>query len=277
MKRGQGFVLVTGFSLVVVATLATAACAVGANNTTDDAVDDASAAPVDRATPPKADTGVKPAEDATATTTEDAAADTAPVTPDSGIKDSGIKDSGSVDSGAADSGAVDSGPRTGCAALRINEVQVAGSASASDEFVEIFNTSTTDTVSTNGCKLVYRSTGNTSDIDCFSATISIAPLGYAVLGGTAFGGAATAKLSCSGLAGTGGQLAIFDGATIVESMAYGQISATPGKANFMQNGTSGPVPAVNQSIGRTPDGHDTHDTGADFILFTKPTPGTANQ
>ncbi len=153
-----------------------------------------------------------------------------------------------------------------CTSLFINEVQVAGG-TASDEFVELYNPGAACTFG--GWKLVYRASTGTSDGVMFQGNLTLAAAGFAVLGGTGFGGPKAGTLS-GGLAAAGGQLQLRDGADVArDSLGYGNASGA-----FVR-GAAAPVPPAGSSIARTPDGASTGDNAADFAIAT-PTPGATN-
>jgi hypothetical protein len=278
---------------VLVAAVSIGACAEG--DLIELPPNDAGVAPDRKVTPIRdtgaADTAVGPLDAATDTGTNprpDAGVDSGRV--DSGTDsgtDSGVADA-AADSGSSDAGAdssmadasSDAAVGAGCDSLRINEVQVAGPGGATDEFVELYNTSATVTVSTANCRLAYRSKAGVADVNCVSTVHSIAPGGFAVFASAGFPGAKTGALGCA-MAGTAGQLGLFVpgvGGALIDSMAYATvgdpITAVP---NFIR-GVKGPVltPAANSSVGRMPDGRDTQITFDDFKLFAAPTPGAAN-
>ena len=147
-------------------------------------------------------------------------------------------------------------------ALRINELQTAGSGGASDEFIELFSTCGAATLP-NGYELVYRSASGTSDVVLVTFTgQSISS--FFVCGQTSFSGTADVRYSAS-MAATGGGVALLDAA------GYG--SAT----NAFVRTTAAPAPASAQSIKRLPDGHDSGNNATDFTIAATPTPGAANQ
>jgi hypothetical protein len=155
----------------------------------------------------------------------------------------------------------------------VNEVKTAGTASASDEFIELVNAGTS-AVDISGWKVVSRSAAGTSDTTL--ATIpdgtSLAAGGFYLLGGSGYAGPPAADQSfASGLAGTGGAVAVKDASgTVVDAAGWG--TAT----NALVEGTAAAAPAAGSSIGRHPDGHDTNNNAADFTTSTTPTPRASN-
>jgi hypothetical protein len=74
------------------------------------------------------------------------------------------------------------------------------------------------------------------------------------------------------LAATGGGIGLFDPmGHRVDSVGYG--TAT----NSLVEGSPAPAPMPDQSIARSPDGHDTNSNSADFHTAATPTPGAANR
>ena len=164
----------------------------------------------------------------------------------------------------------------GDAAMSVNELMTGVTAAATDEFVEIANTGTA-AADLSGWKLVYRSAAGTSDVV------------LAVPDGTSL--AARPLLSVrrrrlrerpgggpgysTSIAATGGGVGIRDaGGNLVDSVGWG--TAT----NAFVEGTVAAAPATTDapgtSIGRIPDGDDTGDNAADFVVDDSPTPKGSN-
>jgi len=164
--------------------------------------------------------------------------------------------------------------------LVINELQTETTQSASEEFVEIYNPCTT-AVAVDGFKLGYRAATNTTPASSSdSSTLytfsgSLAAGAYFVVAGTSFGGTKNGTLS-SGLA-TSGSVALRDAAAaIVDSVAYGTVTA--GNA-FIETAAAPKPPSLASpggSIQRTPNGTDNNDNSHDFTTTTAATPGAAN-
>jgi predicted extracellular nuclease len=161
--------------------------------------------------------------------------------------------------------------------VRVNEVSTGTTASAADEFVELYNPGTS-ALDVSGWKVVYRSAAGTSDTTL--ATIptgtTIAAGGFYLLGGNAYAGTATPDLSFStGLAGTGGGVGIRDATgALDDSVGWG--TAT----NTLVEGSAAAAPpstaAPGSSIVRLPDGHDTDANASDFTITATATPKGAN-
>ena len=134
---------------------------------------------------------------------------------------------------------------------------------ASDEFVEIVNAGTT-AVAIGGWKIVYRSAAGTSDstLATIADGTTLAPGAFYLAGGSAYSGTPVADSSFTiGMAGTGGGVGIKDGTgALIDSVGYG--TAT----NAFVEGTVAAAPAAGESIGRSPDGHDTNANAADFSI-----------
>jgi hypothetical protein len=165
----------------------------------------------------------------------------------------------------------------GSADLKINEFMTGTTGSAADEFVEIFNAGTA-AADLSGYKLVYRSAAGTSDVSL--ATIpsgtTVAAGAYYLFGGGAYAGSPPPDQSFStGLASTGGGLALRDSSgTIVDSLGYGNA------VNAFVEGAPAPAPPATAPPGnsdvRLPDGHDTGNNSVDFSVTTTPTPRGPN-
>ena len=164
--------------------------------------------------------------------------------------------------------------------LVINEIQTQTTQSASEEFVEIYNPCTA-AITVDGYKLGYRAASNTmpaSSAD--SSTLytwsgSFAAGAYFVVGGSSFGGTKNGSLS-SGLAPSG-SVALRDATSaIVDSVAYGTVSA----GNAFIETAAAPLPPTlaspGGSIERLPNGTDTNDGSHDFATANTATPGAAN-
>ncbi len=155
----------------------------------------------------------------------------------------------------------------GTSSVRINEIQTATAASASDEFLELVNAGTTE-VDLGGWKVVYRSAAGTSDtiLAAIPTGTTLAAGAFYLLGGSGYAGAKTPDQSFStGLAGTGGAVGIRDGSgTLVDGAGWG--TAT----NALVEGTAAAAPPATASPGssliRLPDGHDTNSNAADLAV-----------
>jgi hypothetical protein len=166
---------------------------------------------------------------------------------------------------------------TSGAALRVNEFSTGTTASATDEFVELFNAGA-GPVALGGYKLVYRSGAGTSDIAL--ATIPdgtvLAPGAFYLFGGSGYAGVKAADQTFSqALAGTAGGVGVRDGSgKLIDSVGYG----TATNAFFETRPATAPpstAPPGSSDI-RLPDGRDTDDNGADFKVTANPTPGAPN-
>src|SRR5439155_8875090 len=160
----------------------------------------------------------------------------------------------------------------GVADLLINEVATRG-ASASDEWVEIYNPCAQDITSSG--TVMYRSSAATSDSSTVATlTNRVFPKqGYFLIANTGYSGAADIKSFVGGgLADDGGGVALRDGAMkIISSMAWGS-----GTDNKFQQGTPATAVTGSSSLARTPNGQNTKNDFKDFVLDSTPTPRAAN-
>jgi hypothetical protein len=163
------------------------------------------------------------------------------------------------------------------AALRVNEFSTGTTASATDEFVELFNAGSSP-APVGGYKLVYRSGAGTSDVGL--ATLPegtmLAPGAFYLFGGSGYTGAKPADQTFSaGLAGTAGGVGLRDATgKLVDSVGYGAATIA-----FVETHAAAAPPSTappGSSGIRLPDGHDTDDNSADFTVTGAPTPGAPN-
>ena len=164
--------------------------------------------------------------------------------------------------------------------LVINEIQTQTTQSASEEFVEIYNPCSS-AVAVDGFKLGYRAATNVNPASAsdsstlYSFTGSLAAGGYLVIAGSAFGGTKNGSLS-SGLAASGSVALRDAGGAIVDSVAYGTVTA----GNAFIETAAAPLPpslaSPGGSIERLPNGTDSNDGSHDFSTATTATPGAAN-
>ncbi len=173
--------------------------------------------------------------------------------------------------GAGDGGVV----TMGCPAAQhvvVNEVKTGSAASASDEFIELYNPCALD-VDLTGFSLVYRSAAGTTDVVVINLTKTITAGGWLLIAGPAYsnGGTPDQTYGTGRLAAAGGGVGIRDGAQLlVDSVGYG--TAT----NAFVEGAAAPAPANDQSIARTPNGTDSGNNQNDFAVATTPTPRASN-
>jgi len=163
------------------------------------------------------------------------------------------------------------------ATLRVSEFSTGTNASATDEFVELFNAGASS-AALSGYKLVYRSGAGTSDVAL--ATIPdgtmLAPGAFYLFGGSGYAGAKQADQTfSSALAATAGGIGLRDAdGKLVDSVGYG----TATNAFVETNPAAAPpstAPPGSSGI-RLPDGRDTDDNSADFTVTAAPTPGAPN-
>jgi Lamin Tail Domain len=182
--------------------------------------------------------------------------------------------SGTGGSGTGGSGAGGSG--SDCH-LVVNEIQTGSAATATDEFVELFNQCPAR-MDLTGFTLDYRSAANNSggaDIALliFPTASMVEPGGFVVIGGLGFPGPVAGRIVSGGLAAVGGAVAIRNPAGIVvDSVSYDILTT----ANFFTEGTPASNPPVGSSIGRSYSGTDTNNNSSDFKIELLSTPGAAN-
>jgi hypothetical protein len=162
---------------------------------------------------------------------------------------------------------------TQACALVLNEVQTGGAGGADDEFVEIHNPCAGAT-DLGGYTLAYRSAAGVTDqvLTTFAQGLLVPGQGLVVIGSTTYTGASDATFNGGHLAAAGGGLALRDanGATL-DSVGWG--TAT----NAFVESAVAPAPGVSQSIERIPNGFDSDDNSADFLVGGATTPGSPNQ
>ncbi len=156
--------------------------------------------------------------------------------------------------------------------LKINEVQTAGAAGATDEFVELYNPCS-GSVALAGGRLVYRSATTGSDTSTFAtfAGVSIPGHGYFVVANGAFSGTSNIKpFDAGGMAVPAGAVALKDSLdAIVDSVGWGTA------VNAFVEGHACGMPGTGESAARSSDGLDHDDNATDFKVGT-PSPGAAN-
>lgn len=161
----------------------------------------------------------------------------------------------------------------------ISELQVADAASASNEFVELYNPEA-EPLDLKNYRLEYHSASTTSDcaagwtVKSTIASGTIPGYGYFLFRSTGYSGA-TDQTFASGLASAGTiRLVGADGQT-ADTLAWGA-----GKCGV---GTSAPAPASGHSLERRPgaeletagNAYNTGDNAADFMLRSTPAPQTS--
>jgi hypothetical protein len=163
------------------------------------------------------------------------------------------------------------------ASVRVNEFSTGTTASATDEFVELFNAGASP-AALGGYKLVYRSGAGTSDIALGSIPdgTMLAPGAFYLFGGSGYAGAKPVDQTFSqALAGTAGGVAVRDGSgKLIDSVGYGTATNA-----FIETRPATAPPSTappGSSDIRLPDGRDTDDNGADFRITATPTPGAPN-
>ncbi len=159
--------------------------------------------------------------------------------------------------------------------VKINEVQTGGSASLSDEWIELYNPCAA-AVDLTGAKLTYRAATNVGASD----SSTVAPLtgnipagGYYLVANTNYSGAPTPNIkpfAGSGLLATGGAVGLRDSVgTLIDSVGWGSAN------NPFVEAAVAVAPAAGKSIARQPNGTDSNNNKNDFVQGT-PTPKAAN-
>jgi hypothetical protein len=156
--------------------------------------------------------------------------------------------------------------------LVLNEIQTGSVRGVDDEFVELYNPGACP-VPLDPYTLVYRSTSATIDhgVVWSEAGRAIAPGAFFVIAGAGYEGFADAQFPSSmALAAGGAGLALRLSGEIVSRVGWGDAT------NEFVAGVAAVAPAAGESIGRVPDGADTGNNSADFVVGV-PTPGAPNQ
>ena len=156
--------------------------------------------------------------------------------------------------------------------LVVGEV-VTGGTSASDEFVEIYNSAVTDR-DLGGLELVYvTSSGSTVTRKQTWTQLTLGAHRHLLIANSAGKWATGADgLYSSGFAATGGSLVLRTlGGSVVDALSWGDASSS-----FVE-GAAGPAPAANSSLERKPggalgNGMDTNDNLADTRIEPSPVP-----
>jgi hypothetical protein len=159
----------------------------------------------------------------------------------------------------------------------ISELETGTSASAGQEFVELYNP-TAASVALSGWTLEYKAATSTDTASNWvkHGTLSgtIGPYGFYLVAPKSYLALADADWSAT-LAGSGGNLRLKDGSgTVVDQLGYGA------SANAAEGGAPALAPAADQSLERLPgrldelggNGVDTDNNAADFILRNDPQP-----
>jgi hypothetical protein len=171
-----------------------------------------------------------------------------------------------------------SGGEEPASALRVNEVMTGMTGAAANEFVELVNAGS-EAVDAGGYRVAYRSAAGTSDtvLATIPAGTIIAPGGFYLLGGGGYAGPVPPDQSFgTGMAATAGGVGVrsSDG-TLLDSVGYGATAAN----GFVEGSPATAPPTTaspGSSTGRLPDGKDTDDNAADFVVSATPTPRGSN-
>lgn len=151
---------------------------------------------------------------------------------------------------------------------------VTGGASASDEYVEIYNAGGA-AVDLGGCELVYvtASGATTTRKAAFASPLPLAPGAHLLVANSAglYGPLADATYT-GGLAGDGGSLALRQvGGPVIDALSWGTAS------NSYNEGAVAPAPPAQSSLERRPGGAsgnwvDTNDNASDWVVRSNPVP-----
>jgi len=211
---------------------------------------------------------------------------------DTAVDDTAIDDTGSLVDTSIDDTMVDDALADGdtgppCHPI-INELETGTTATATDEFIEIYNPCK-KSVNLNGWKIVYRAEKNLNSVDgpdtntlVVIGALTIISGGYMMWANS--GGAYTALTYKpdgtygGGLPATAGSVGLRDvTGKLVDSVFYG--TPAGGFHAFIETKevTEPPTTAFpGYSIARSPNGFDSDDNSKDFKSFTPPTPRAKN-
>jgi hypothetical protein len=165
----------------------------------------------------------------------------------------------------------------------INEVLAGTAASASEEFVELFNPCP-DTVNLDGSRVVYRDAASSTTVGSPDTAVLfmlqgvvLAAGGYQVYGGVGYRGPSNGALLRGIAEVPGAAVGLRDrNAYLMDSVLLGAI---PNGSAFIEGGIAAPAPVLSSSPGisvsRVPNGTDTNVNGNDFKV-TAATPMAAN-
>jgi hypothetical protein len=154
----------------------------------------------------------------------------------------------------------------------INEIMTAGTTSANEEFVELYNPGAC-AVPLAGWRVGYRSYSGTAGppIHTFAAGASIPAKSFLVLGRAEFKGKKDVTVTGGSMAGENGQVGLEDDTgAIVDSVGYGTTTGVYVEKAPAQS------PAAGGSISRRSDGVDTDNNAADFAKTTPHSAGAPN-
>ena len=169
-----------------------------------------------------------------------------------------------------DSGGGGGGPCNG--KVVINEIMTAGTTTANEEFVELYNPGAC-AVPLGGWRLAYRSYSGTAGpaIHTFATGAAIPAKSFLVLGRVEFKGKKDVTVTGGSMAGDNGQVGLEDDTgTIVDSVGYGTASGIYVEKACAQS------PAPGGSISRRSDGVDSDNNAADFEKTTPHSAGAPN-
>lgn len=148
--------------------------------------------------------------------------------------------------------------------LVISEIQTGSSASASEEFIEIYNP-TTSPVDLSGWKIEYKSASGSSWSSKATLSGNLEPSGYYLVASNSYLSGLADQSMSDGLSATGGHVRIKDASGVqVDLIGWGSATSPEGSAH-----TS---PPAGQSLERTPLGEDSDNNSSDFVVRLVPQP-----
>jgi hypothetical protein len=150
----------------------------------------------------------------------------------------------------------------------INEVKTGGLLLSQDEFVELFNPCSFE-VDLSRARLSYRIAAGLIDVTLLDLGGSLPAGGYRLYGGESFVGISDGSFAID-LAQLGGSVVLRYAGTRVDSLGWGA-----GLGDLIEGVVALVIPST-KSLARIPNGHDTDNNGADFVVGN-PTPRAANQ
>lgn len=182
-------------------------------------------------------------------------------TPDATTSSSGATSSGSSSGGSSSSSSSSSSGAAVDCKITINEIF-----GGSQGWIELYNPAGCDDVDLDNFELAYLAANSTGNgLKLFSGNSDTLPGGsYFVIGSSG-----DVPFESGTPSASNGQLALRSGGTPIDEVGYGSTNNTFGE------GSNAPSPGSGNSIGRSPDGHDTDDNAADFSVGS-PTQGAAN-
>ncbi|MES1171753.1 MAG: lamin tail domain-containing protein [Bacteroidota bacterium] len=185
---------------------------------------------------------------------------------------------GNATGGVGGGGAGEGGGGAGgaaCTSIKINEVLVATSISADEEFIELYNPCTT-AVDLAGYRVVYRPP--TTIVDTTIATLTnqtIGPGEFLVVASYLANGQRDVSFPLTVHLPDAGAVGIRNAAgTILDAVGYAPVGMTV--SNGLVEGLAATTPQAGQSLVRRPNGYDTNTNAVNFAAAAIPSPGATN-